>query len=310
MYTVVNDGAVGIVDGYAQVDCKQGEDIAADLKLDRERNFPIELAKHALSIRLQSATASREEDRRCILNSIVGSSDLNAMPPAEHTCYDQLNGILRGRIAAATWLNVLERGECMAQHQISLAGSGLTSLTFVLAGSLAFKDQDAEQLAACLPTTLQVLKLDFRHCRALGNVAIQAFSAALPPGLKELSLNFNHCRRLTDTGLDGLSKAFPCGLSVLSLDFNGCSRLTDVAVCCLFAGLAKLRLTKLFLDFSYCTVAGEIVQAFILHAPKTLQNVDLWFVGCPGVYKEIGHRALEESLGASGCNIEFYADYQ
>jgi len=76
--------AIGIVSGGAPID-----DGDTDFTTDREREFPFSLLAQAPRIEL--AEASEELDRIHILNSIVGSEQLNGTPPTEHLKYDEIN---------------------------------------------------------------------------------------------------------------------------------------------------------------------------------------------------------------------------
>ena len=70
-------------------------------KADRERLFPPQLALEALKIRLQDGDAFDEKDKRRILNTIAGCSDLDGVPPVQDDKYDQANRMLRWRIGVA-----------------------------------------------------------------------------------------------------------------------------------------------------------------------------------------------------------------
>lgn len=81
--------AVGVVEGLAAPDNGQ-----TARKASRERFFPQERLDRALEVELQHGAASVEADKRHILNSIVGASDLEAAPLAEHARYSELNATL------------------------------------------------------------------------------------------------------------------------------------------------------------------------------------------------------------------------
>lgn len=68
---------------------------------DREKAFPLNLANQALTIELQNAEASFEDDRVCILNKIT-NLDLDAIPVKEHDNYDSLNHSLRANFAMSS----------------------------------------------------------------------------------------------------------------------------------------------------------------------------------------------------------------
>ena len=77
---------------------------------DREAAFPLNLADQALTIELQNAQASFEDDRVRILNKIT-NSDLDATPVEEHKNFDNLNHSLRANFALSslTGVKILSR---------------------------------------------------------------------------------------------------------------------------------------------------------------------------------------------------------
>merc|ERR1740139_1725903 len=103
-----SSGAVRIVsDGYlpedkvlSQVD-KLFNRTHSKKKAIRERAFPLKAAAAGLSIAIESAKASRQEDKRHILNFLTGSPDLDAAHPSQHPAYDTVNAALRSRFALA-----------------------------------------------------------------------------------------------------------------------------------------------------------------------------------------------------------------
>jgi len=82
-------------------------------KAARELHFPPELVSKALEIQLQNSAASVEADKTQILNSIVGSSNLDDKPPEQHERYDDMNKTLRWRVGVAC-LEAVEHMDQMA----------------------------------------------------------------------------------------------------------------------------------------------------------------------------------------------------
>merc|ERR1740124_666858 len=78
--------AVGIISGGSTFDCGD-----ARITTAREKNFPYQLIKKALTIQVEDAEASEKLDRVHILNSIVGHTgkDLNSNPPKTHPRYSE-----------------------------------------------------------------------------------------------------------------------------------------------------------------------------------------------------------------------------
>jgi len=87
--------AVGIVSGGAPY-----ENSSYDTSL-RERYFPMELIQMSRGIDIKSAEASKEDDRKRILNAIAGIDNLEADPHTDHVNYTKLNDAVKGAFAAS-----------------------------------------------------------------------------------------------------------------------------------------------------------------------------------------------------------------
>jgi len=222
VYTATGDMAVGLTDGPAQID--KGN---IEMQSIREREFPIEMSKMALNIRLQNGKASRESDRRHILNSIVGTS-LDAQPPEQHPKYDELNRSLWGRYAAATWRLTLRANHksakssdpkmlCMASHQMALSQYPITSLMFSFAYADYLSDEALRFLAVSMPQTLGGLELVLQGCSALTDDGIATLVSALPSSLYRLSVDLFGLN-LSDESMYTLARELPQQLHVLKLD--------------------------------------------------------------------------------------------
>jgi hypothetical protein len=116
VYTAACKGGVaaGVTDGLAVADFGSMEK-----KERREARFPLALAEASLSIQLEKASASVEIDKIHILNSMIGSADLNAPLRESHSEYESLNGMLRVKFALSTLL-----------PRLSLKASTTSSSTF------------------------------------------------------------------------------------------------------------------------------------------------------------------------------------
>jgi len=91
-----NRKAVGIVAGGAT--CDLG---VASWTARREREFPRDRIMNGIGTTIQTANASKEHDKRHILNYISGNvNDLDAEPPEEHEKYEELNDAVRGAFAS------------------------------------------------------------------------------------------------------------------------------------------------------------------------------------------------------------------
>eukprot|EP00555_Chaetoceros_dichaeta_P015030 CAMPEP_0198257578 /NCGR_PEP_ID=MMETSP1447-20131203/7206_1 /TAXON_ID=420782 /ORGANISM="Chaetoceros dichaeta, Strain CCMP1751" /LENGTH=229 /DNA_ID=CAMNT_0043944503 /DNA_START=398 /DNA_END=1084 /DNA_ORIENTATION=- len=75
----------------------------SDFITAREESFPYELIKKALTIKVEKAEASKDDDRIHILNSIVGNAGdkINDVPPANHDKFEELNNGLKANFACS-----------------------------------------------------------------------------------------------------------------------------------------------------------------------------------------------------------------
>ena len=112
---VISDGPTA--EDEAQGDEQQWEHRGGEFahQAERQQPFPPQLALEALKIRLQDGQATEEIDKRRILNSIAGSSDLDGAAPEEHSEYDKVNCMLRWRIGVAC----VEAAEATGQLKLS-----------------------------------------------------------------------------------------------------------------------------------------------------------------------------------------------
>ena len=165
--------AVGMTDGPVAVD---GTEAPAEDKAVREVHFPLAVATTALATNLQGAKASQEDDRRRILNTIVGRSDeLLAMPLASHPKYDELNNTLRGRFAAATLGPLLKAEKPIEVCLKALRSSGMRALSLNFKGCPGFSAA-ATQVFESLPEGVVALDLTRAGIESAG---VQ-LAAALP----------------------------------------------------------------------------------------------------------------------------------
>jgi len=92
----VDRDAVGIISGGTP--CDGGVARVTSL---RESYFPTDLIRKSHTIKIELAEASRDSDRKHILNSIVRNKNLEADPPTTHPNYDAVNDAVKGAFAAS-----------------------------------------------------------------------------------------------------------------------------------------------------------------------------------------------------------------
>jgi len=150
--------AVGIISGGATSDWGESTRTRA-----REAAFPYELIEKSLSIQVESAKASVEDDRIHILNAIVGCSGekIDDVPLKAHDNYVKLNNSLRGTFAfsTASLQRAAKEGDESWNNMMKALSNGSTKGKMVL----DFKDNGpfdgltaarATQLVSHLPLTI------------------------------------------------------------------------------------------------------------------------------------------------------------
>jgi len=156
--------ALGIISGGATIDNENSDRIIA-----RESCFPYELIKKAISIKVEDAMGSVDEDRIRILNSIVGNSvwNSNGQPATSHKKYIEVNNTLRAIFASSTasiqgaakeggeeWkkmLDAIAKGTMRDNMVFDFDPDGIWGrLTAV----------QATELVAHLPLTIELLRID------------------------------------------------------------------------------------------------------------------------------------------------------
>jgi len=153
--------AVGIISGGATSDMGMSNRITV-----REESFPFELIKKSLTIKVEKAVASEEDDRIHILNSIVGKSGnkINDVPYTNHEKFEKLNNCLKANFACSAaslqgaakkeddvWKKTIEamsRGDIKSKMRFDFESSGSWS------GLTASRAID---LVAHLPLTIEML---------------------------------------------------------------------------------------------------------------------------------------------------------
>ncbi|CAB9514706.1 Kinesin light chain [Seminavis robusta] len=233
LYTMkdTSDGtrAVGLRDG----DCSRG------------RGFPS--FPQALDICIQKAKASVPEDRTMILNYIVGRQQDQAheSPLKQHKAYDEVNAVLRGRFAEATYRLALEQGSVpMEKYRAALAQyPGLVKLW-----------------------------MDFRNCPPFAKEARHFIDSALPQHLHTLSLDLdeNVFVKLDDGFANGLSRLVK--LASLSLSLRDCWALESLGSLpaslgrCSSVEVLSLDLSNIKVEALDCSWHGSFSQLALLRS--------------------------------------------
>jgi len=315
-----------LTDGLAGKE--QGSCIGSYQKTQREKSFPLEIVRHALSLRVVEAQASQPEDRKSILNYIAGMPQ-SGDPVSVHPHYQQLQKELRAAFAVAVWPQAVEKNLVKELDLPSvLAGDTYrTSFTLDLASCECVDDADLAALGSGLPTSLQDFHLDVGNCPRVGDIGVTALAGGfsnrletlwlrfydcadvgdaagqglgrgLPSSLRELTVNFNSCKKLGDSGIASLGGKLPKGLQKLVLYCSGCVEVSDAGLAALGASLPS-SLQHLELSFVGSQLIGDGgVACLAAGLARKLQHLELHFLGCEQV-SDAGIAALRISLPAS-----------
>eukprot|EP00933_Yihiella_yeosuensis_P078445 TRINITY_DN8994_c0_g3_i1.p1 TRINITY_DN8994_c0_g3~~TRINITY_DN8994_c0_g3_i1.p1 ORF type:complete len:532 (-),score=91.80 TRINITY_DN8994_c0_g3_i1:1683-3278(-) len=279
---------VGITDGYAAVD-GTGQKMARK-KRHRESKFPHELVKKALDIQLETAEASQDIDRRQILNFIAGGTDPSSAPPVNHESYDELNAILNGRFAAASWVKSLELQADMAAHAEALRDSRLDRLQLHFGGQCTqtLEDADVIMLAENLPVaSLTTVFLGFGSCNKLTDVSAIALAKALGncSCLKDLELRYESGPKISDKAVEALAESLlhiggGTTLKRFHLDLSGCGDITDESCKVIATALSSSvmdGIEELFLDLQACKnlteTAVKDLKLLLQEARKDIKKI-------------------------------------
>eukprot|EP00927_Polykrikos_kofoidii_P046413 TRINITY_DN40654_c0_g1_i2.p1 TRINITY_DN40654_c0_g1~~TRINITY_DN40654_c0_g1_i2.p1 ORF type:complete len:674 (-),score=83.65 TRINITY_DN40654_c0_g1_i2:69-2090(-) len=295
IYSAYGDRVVGLTDGFAPVDMRRARCWWATDKTLRESKFPVSLATDALSLRLEDAEASHISDKKHILNTIAGSTNLDVAPPVQHELYESLNKALRGRFAAAVWRQALEAGYPMEHCSSTLADSGLWKLELSFDGAeKSFTDAAAGHLARGFSHHLRELIIDLTGCRQLTDAGLQVLADALPcSSLVKLEIDFSRCRSITDAGVASLGQALQRAggrdeyggwidtTSEMSSQIGSHAKSTASTAC-----------SPGETDSGACVMQGALLHLALI------------FCGCPSI-DDSGLSAVVRSIPASLRHLEF-----
>lgn len=293
------------------------------MKTSRERNFPLEILETGLSVRLEAASASFEQDRRRILNCLIGAEDLEAEPPETHVAFDVANQHLRGLLAVAVWPQACARREVerLRLPEVLRADSQLRELSLCFSGT-GFSDLDAVSLAQGFPEHLESLTLNLAqtpiHDAGLSHLFLESGGRGLRclGRLKHLELNLCSTQ-LGDSALISLSGHLRSmgWLRSLTLDLRGMV-ISNISVSRLAEAVKGGAVSHLHVNLAgAATLTDPVLEAFAEHLPRTLRSFRLNMSGChmvsdkgaialgKGLLKQLSLQDLEVSLGTGVRNI-------
>ncbi len=192
IYTKSNHGsAVGLTEGIVASDMfPRRNDGSLDvkgtttpnqyygMKLIRESQFPYQVCIKALSIQIETSSASCERDTKRILNFITGrtqkrtisgsNDDEDSEVPLTHEYYTYINKLLRSKFAIAIYRTCLEEGRNVELIRRAISEAPLEKLELSFHG-VRQCSTEAPKLIKALPTSLKAL--DFRFSMQLFQTA-------------------------------------------------------------------------------------------------------------------------------------------
>ncbi|CAE8630984.1 unnamed protein product [Polarella glacialis] len=291
----------GLTDAEAEVRDAGFPASADSFKSLRELCFPIEVMKTGMDLRLQDAKASREEDRRHILNSLAGKQqhELDDEPDSEHENYTKVNAQLGSRFALACFGPAVMKGSARRLGVARALQADRWRRQLVLDVNKLPKEPDSNLVAMAdkLPINLQQLQLDFEDCSQISDAGVAALADKLPISLQMLEVNFSQCSRISDAGVAALAEKLPISLQQHHLNFSGCSQISDAGVAAMAEKL-PISLQKLQLDFEECSQISDAGAAALADKLPNLQQLQLDFEDCTQI-SDAGVAALAEKLPTS-----------
>lgn len=257
--------------------------LAQSLKCLRQMCFPSEVFEHGLKLELHRAQASRDVDRRRILNSFAGrtGAGLDEMPHESHPKYEEVNIRLRAVLAMAAWdqVAVSQSSSFMANvSQCLAADRWRDSLTFDLSRLPTADNWALQGAGRSLSQQLKSLKVDCSTCSKITSRGLEAFAQHLPEGLTALSMNFRMCEGLSNKGVAALAAQLPRGLEKLDLGLAQ-SGVSNVGLAAL-ASAMPAALQELRLDLNYCSkISDSGLAALGDHLPSRLRYLKIVLAG-------------------------------
>ncbi|CAL1172005.1 unnamed protein product [Cladocopium goreaui] len=186
--------------------------VGIHLKQQRERNFPLEVAKAALDFSIEKTHASREEERQRLL----GCMALPLEGEEQVETYQRMTRRLRSFLLLAFWPHVLCRADLQDKAYMSMLldmAKGIqgdywrTSLSLMLAGCDLAKKELLDLAMQSLMSNLEWLKLDLQFTN-LEDASLSSLAKALPPKLKTLGVDLAGCS-ISDRGVFSFLSKLP-----------------------------------------------------------------------------------------------------
>lgn len=194
-------------------------------KMDREKQFNLQLMESALTIDVCSLQITEPVERRKIMNSIA-QRELGEELLEKHDLYEKMSIRIRSLFAMSFWRRTMTgsvsdsdlhrvQGKIM---EILRNDTWLRSLVM----DLAFAKDGPEKLKLLttgIPTGLLELKLDLRELE-LVNENTPTLANALPKDLEDLSIDLRGNELMHNIGIEDLMAKLPSKLRNLNMDLK------------------------------------------------------------------------------------------
>lgn len=309
----------GLTDDEQRLEEESHKGAGTQKKVQREMSFPLTVVEQGLTLELQHAKASVEEDRKSILNCLAGMP-LDSEPHVEHIRYQEVNCRLRARFAIAAWPKAVESGVVANLNipAILAADAWREHLDLDLSQGRNLSNAGMASIGIGLPAKLRTLKLSFDDCDGIGDTGLAALVTGFPPSLEVLDLSLSMCENITDAGIAALGKGIPKALQVLTLELNKCG-FGDPGLASIAAGLPEtlqqlcLRMTSVtLLTNAGAAALGQSLSSktclwkisIMLHGQKDLTDVGIVAIarGYPPSLTDMTRNFC--SPGSTGCSMK------
>ena len=250
----VNEAHV-ITDGLAGAEGRILPILGLLCKSQREQAFPMDVLEKGLAVDIATAQASREEDRRRILNSIAfpraRTLELNSNIPTSHPNYDIVNKALASHFALATIDSSYRQGYDPSRLLQALrSDEERTKVQLSLSGCQCFDERHLCNLLDHMPGRLQSLRLDLGYT---GLQYLDNLGDRTSLSLNTLVLRFTGSLRC----VSGLLALTGPSLQHLELWFSNLPDLEDIQFGYGNEALWKLHLQQLVLYVHGCPLVPQ-----------------------------------------------------
>lgn len=334
-----SDFAAIVTDGLTNEELlmeKQNPGSGQKAKTERENSFPTRILEAGLKAEIRTSAASRDSDKRRLLNALTGQSHgkfLQRAPDMDHKNLDLADRIVRSTFALAGWRQAAQKGMDSDKFELAIR-KDTTRREFKLIVGNCITMPQFSRLSACMrpirklrlidismtgcanistvaPLGFDIkklrkvrkLSLDLSQC-VLTNIAELCIGMSMVPSLTILNLNLSGCAKFRT--LAELGRALAClkRLSNISLNFEGCKGLTISSS--LGEGLGTLQACRhLRLNFKDCVKLDSMSHVGRgIGKMRDLESLDLDFSGCKAIESldELG-RSLRRMRGLAHLRL-------